>query len=36
MEFEEWNLDMALYYDDFNFITLFHFYYSTHDPIIFG
>jgi len=33
MEFKEWNLNMALYYGGFNFITPFHFQYSTSDPI---
>jgi hypothetical protein len=36
MEFKEWNLDMASCYGDFNLITLFHFQYSTPNPIIFG
>jgi hypothetical protein len=36
MGFKEWNLDLALYYGGFNFITLFHFQYSTLDFIIFG
>jgi len=36
MGFKEWNLDKALYYISFNFITLFHFQYSTLDPVIFG
>jgi hypothetical protein len=36
MGFKEWNLDMALYYGGFNFITLFHFQYSIWDLIIFG
>jgi hypothetical protein len=36
MEFKEWNLNMAVFYGGFNLITLFHFQYSTPDPIIFG
>ncbi len=36
MGFKEWNLDMALYYGGFNFITMFHFQYYALDPIIFG
>jgi hypothetical protein len=36
MGFKEWNLDKALYYIGFNFITSFHFQYSTSDPVIFG
>ncbi len=36
MEFKEWNLNMAVFYGGFNLITLFHFQYSTSDPIIFG
>jgi hypothetical protein len=36
MGFKEWNLDMALYYGGFNFITPFHFQYSALNPIIFG
>jgi hypothetical protein len=36
MGFNEWNLNMALYYGGFNFKTSFQLQYSTLDPIIFG
>jgi len=35
MDFQEWNLNRALYYGGFNLIISFHFQYSTLDPIIF-
>jgi hypothetical protein len=36
MGFKEWNLNKALYYGSFNFITSFHFQYFASNPIIFG
>jgi hypothetical protein len=36
MEFKEWNLNRVLYYGGFNLITMFHFQYSSSDPIIFS
>jgi hypothetical protein len=36
MGFKEWNLNKALYYGGFNFITHYHFQYSTLNPIIYG
>jgi hypothetical protein len=36
MWFTKCNLNRALYYTSFNFITLFHFQYFASDPIIFG
>jgi hypothetical protein len=32
MGFKEWDLDKALYYGDFNFITPFHFQYFVLNP----